>query len=57
MPNEPAPSPSSRRDVDAFLAERRQQRQVARAGRGRMMFAADATASREPMWALVARFN
>ena len=48
MPNEPAPVPSSHRDVDAFLAQRRQQRQVARVGSGRLMFGADATMSREP---------
>jgi hypothetical protein len=57
MPNEPAPLPSSRRDVDAFLAQRRQQRQVAHAWYGRLIFAADATMSREPMWTLACRLQ
>ena len=57
MPNEPAPVPSSRRDVDAFLAQRRQQRQVARVGSGRLMFGADATMSRERLWTLACRLQ
>lgn len=56
MPNEPAPL-SARRDIDAFLAQRRQERQAGRSGGGRLIFAADATASREPMWALACRLQ
>jgi hypothetical protein len=52
MPNEPAPLPSSRRDVDAFLAQRRQERRVGHVGAGRLIIAFDATASRGFTWQL-----
>jgi hypothetical protein len=57
MPNEPTPVSSSRRDVDAFLVRRRQQRQAGRFGAGRLLFGADATASREPLWELACRLQ
>src|SRR5436305_10148541 len=48
--NEPAAS-SSRSEVDAFLAKVRSLGPAAEAGkRGRLIFALDATMSREPMW-------
>jgi hypothetical protein len=40
-----------RREIDAFLAKQRLQVQVSR-GRGRLIFALDATASRQPTWDL-----
>jgi hypothetical protein len=57
MPKEPALLPSGRRDVDAFLAQRRQQRQVGRDGNGRLIFALDGTASREPLWDLACQLQ
>jgi hypothetical protein len=51
MPNEPAP-PSRRDEIDTFLKQRRLERQAAPSERGRLIFALDATASREPMWDL-----
>ncbi|MBM3512010.1 MAG: VWA domain-containing protein, partial [Alphaproteobacteria bacterium] len=46
-----APAPrSSRAEVDAFLKKVAQTVPVAAGGRGRLMFALDATASREPTW-------
>jgi hypothetical protein len=48
--NAPAPA-SSRSDIDAFLAEVRAREPVATAGtRGRLIFALDATMSRQPTW-------
>ncbi len=44
-----APRPS-RAEVDAFLKKVAQTVPVAAGGRGRLMFALDATASREPSW-------
>jgi hypothetical protein len=52
MPNEPASLPSSRRDVDAFLAQRRQERQAGHSETGRLIIAFDATASRGFTWQL-----
>jgi hypothetical protein len=52
MPNEPAPLPSSRRDVDAFLAQRRQERQAGHLGAGHLINAFDATGSRSFTWRL-----
>ena len=46
MPNEPAPSPASGREIDVYLKQRRLQRQ----GRGRLVLGLDATASRQPTW-------
>jgi hypothetical protein len=51
MPNEPAPL-STRRDVDAFLAQRRQERRAGHVGAGRLLIAIDATASRGFGWHL-----
>jgi hypothetical protein len=52
MPNEPAPLRNSRRDVDAFLAQRRRERQAGHVGAGRLLVAIDATASRSFTWHL-----
>ena len=58
MPNEPAPSRTSgRNEIDAFLEQRRLQRQVASGGRGRLIFAIDATASRQPTWDLAVKLQ
>src|SRR5262249_36154972 len=58
MPNEPAPSQTSRRnEIDAFLEQRRLQRRVAPGGRGRLIFAIDATASRQPTWDLAIKLQ
>jgi hypothetical protein len=51
MPNEPAPL-GTRRDVDAFLAQRRQERQAGHVGAGRLLVTVDATASRSFTWHL-----
>ena len=49
-PAEKAPSKgSSRRDIDAFLTRVKNAPAVA-AGRGRLIFALDATMSRQPTW-------
>ena len=58
MPNEPAPSRTSgRNEIDAFLEQRRLQRRVASGGRGRLIFAIDATASRQPTWDLAVKLQ
>ncbi len=44
------PSPRVGQDIDAFLRKVAMSRVKATAGRGRLMFAMDATASREPTW-------
>lgn len=48
---QPPAAPSSRTDIDAFLARARSMTQsVAQGGRGRLIFALDATMSRQPTW-------
>jgi hypothetical protein len=42
--------PAARDDVDAFLAEVRSRPPAPRGRRGRLLFALDATASRQPTW-------
>ncbi len=44
------PHPASNADVDKFLTELARTPAPATVGRGRLMFALDATASREPTW-------
>lgn len=44
------PRPSSDSDVDAFLHKVRAMPRAGTGGRGRLIFAMDATASREPTW-------
>ena len=49
--NEPAATPSARSDIDAFLAQVKSLGPANAAGqRGRMIFALDATMSRQPLW-------
>jgi hypothetical protein len=49
--NEPAATSSSRTDIDAFLAQVKSLGPANAAGqRGRMIFALDATMSRQPLW-------
>ena len=48
--NEKLPTRSSRTDVDAFIEKVRAMPQVRTEGRGRLVFAMDATASRAPTW-------
>jgi hypothetical protein len=47
---QPVPARSVRADVDAFLAKVAAMPAVRPAGRGRLIFALDATASRQPTW-------
>lgn len=44
------PAPSSATDVDAFLAQVKKMAPQAATGRGRLVFAMDATMSRQPTW-------
>jgi hypothetical protein len=54
---EPA-APTSRAEIDAFLAEVRSiERAPARGGRGRLIFALDATMSRQPTWDIACRLQ
>jgi hypothetical protein len=46
----PAAAPSSSADVDAFLARVKSMATQATTGRGRLVFAMDATMSRQPTW-------
>lgn len=55
--NKPVPAPSSRSEVDAFLKKLSEAPQPAGQGRGRLIFAMDATASREPRWEQAARIQ
>jgi hypothetical protein len=48
--SEKLPAKSSRGDVDAFLEKARRLPQLRTEGRGRLVFAMDATASRAPTW-------
>lgn len=48
--NEKLPTKSSRAEVEAFLEKVRRMPQVRTEGRGRLVFALDATASRAPTW-------
>jgi hypothetical protein len=48
--NEKLPTRSQRADVDAFIEKVRSMPQVRTEGRGRLVFAMDATASRAPTW-------
>ncbi|MBX6367582.1 MAG: VWA domain-containing protein [Rhodospirillales bacterium] len=48
--NEKLPTKSSRAEVEAFLEKVRRMPQVRTEGRGRLVFAMDATASRAPTW-------
>jgi hypothetical protein len=52
----PAPRPSAKGDVDRFLDELAA-RPRADSGSGRLLFAMDATASRQPTWDLAARLQ
>jgi hypothetical protein len=49
-PKDTLPQASARGDVDAFIRRIETMPQVRPAGRGRLIFAMDATASREPSW-------
>ena len=49
-PKDTLPQASARTDVDAFIRRIETMPQVRPAGRGRLIFAMDATASREPSW-------
>jgi hypothetical protein len=52
------PSQTSRRnEIDAFLEQRRFRRRVAPGGRGRLILAIDATASRQPTWDLAVKLQ
>jgi len=56
--NEKLPAPSSAADVDAFLADlNRAPALRPEGGRGRLIFALDATASREPTWDRASRIQ
>ncbi|NKW71777.1 VWA domain-containing protein [Rhodobacteraceae bacterium R_SAG10] len=48
--SEPAPTTSNRTEIDAFLRHARQLAPVADQARGRLIFALDATLSRQPTW-------
>jgi hypothetical protein len=48
--NEKLPTRSSRADIDGFIEKVRGMPQVRTEGRGRLVFAMDATASRAPTW-------
>ncbi|MHA1153713.1 MAG: VWA domain-containing protein, partial [Alphaproteobacteria bacterium] len=51
VPTAPTPSSSSSAEVDAFLRKVARAPAVHKSGeRGRLIFAMDATASREPSW-------
>ena len=54
--NQPA-SRSSRADVDAFLSRVRAVPAASTSGRGRLIFALDATMSRQPMWDTACRLQ
>jgi hypothetical protein len=45
-----APTTASRSEVDSFLAEIKQRASISSGARGRLIFALDATASRQPTW-------
>jgi hypothetical protein len=47
---DPVPGPRGNKDLDAFLKKVAMTPAQASGGRGRLMFALDATASREPTW-------
>jgi len=49
-PDGPTPAPSSSADVEAFLARVKSLSPQATVGRGRLVFAMDATMSRQPTW-------
>jgi hypothetical protein len=49
-PHEVAPQESSRDEIDAFLAQMRSKPSAKGAGNGRLIFAMDATMSRQPTW-------
>jgi hypothetical protein len=56
----PAPLPSSasaRAEIDAFLARARTLKPTGASGRGRLMFALDATMSRQPTWDAACRLQ
>jgi hypothetical protein len=51
QPNQQQPSPSSRADIEAFLGQVKTLDPAVKSGeRGRLIFALDATMSRQPTW-------
>jgi hypothetical protein len=52
MASLPSTPSDKRAAVDAFLEKLRTPATIAPGARGRLLFGADATASREPMWAI-----
>src|SRR5262245_61329241 len=57
MPNVPSVPSNTRAAIAAFREKLRTSPTVAPGTRGRLLFAADATASREPMWELACRLQ
>jgi hypothetical protein len=57
MPNVPSVPSGTRAAIDAFRERLRAPATVTPGARGRLIFASDATASREPMWKLACQIQ